>query len=69
MENKKRVSRQRKWQRARVADGKCMSCGVLRNRYATLCDACQGKVRNKRRQERLAELVAMVKKALAEDAV
>jgi hypothetical protein len=38
---KKALSRQRKWQIARVKQGLCEKCGKPRNHFAFLCDACR----------------------------
>ena len=47
-----RESRQRRWQLARIAEGRCAQCGRRRQHYRTLCDACAMKAqrRNRMRQ-------------------
>jgi hypothetical protein len=42
-----RLSRQRRWQLARVAEGRCSKCGKPRQHYPTMCDPCA--VDNRRR--------------------
>ena len=38
-----KISRQRKWQLKKKADGRCAQCGKDRNLYKNLCDDCQKK--------------------------
>jgi len=46
------ASRQREWQRKRIADGKCQTCGKPRGlRSSYLCDDCRDK-ENVRQNER-----------------
>ncbi len=49
MNKKKPVSRQRRWQLARVAEGRCSVCGKPRRHYATVCDPCALKERRRER--------------------
>ena len=44
------LSRQRRWQNRRLAEGCCVRCGVKRNLYSQRCDDCQ-----KRETERARE--------------
>ena len=37
------ISRQRRWQLQRKADGLCMRCGQRRTQFAGYCDACERK--------------------------
>ncbi len=49
----KDVSRQRRWQLARVLKGACASCGLPRDRAGVRCSVCRRKralQRNQRRQ-------------------
>src|SRR5438874_2644738 len=46
----KAVSRQRRWQIARRAEGKCEWCGLPLNRYAAMCDDCASKIRMRARK-------------------
>ena len=34
------LSRQRRWQLARIAEGRCAHCGKPRRHYPTICDQC-----------------------------
>lgn len=36
-----KMTRQRRWQNKRLAEGKCVCCGAKRNLYSQRCDACQ----------------------------
>ena len=44
-----RESRQRRWQLARVAEGRCAQRGNRRQHYRTVCDACAVKARRRNR--------------------
>jgi len=44
------LSRQRRWQLARIAEGRCSLCGKPRCHYTTMCDEC---ALAKRRRERV----------------
>jgi hypothetical protein len=41
------MSRQHAWQRKRVSEGKCRTCGGTRTHYASVCDTCQEKERER----------------------
>ncbi|HKW33804.1 MAG TPA: hypothetical protein VJN92_12425 [Candidatus Acidoferrum sp.] len=44
------VSRQRRWQIARRAAGKCEWCGQPLNKYAAMCDDCAKSIRERARK-------------------
>jgi len=35
------TSRQYRWQKKKIAEGRCARCGAKRNHYTILCDPCQ----------------------------
>ena len=37
---RRELSRQRRWQLARIAEGRCSQCGKPRRHYAAVCDEC-----------------------------
>lgn len=43
------MTKQRRWQITQIAAGKCSTCGLQRNLYATQCDDCGEKTLNRRR--------------------
>ena len=45
------LSRQRRWQLARIAEGRCSKCGKPLRHYPTMCDACA--LKNRRRMRAL----------------
>lgn len=47
----KPLSRQRKWQNRRLAEGRCVRCGQKRNLYAQRCDSCQSKETERAREK------------------
>jgi len=47
----KEVSRQRKFQKQRLAAGLCYQCGDPREHYTERCDACQAKVNARQRRD------------------
>lgn len=44
------VSRQRRWQIARRAAGKCEWCGQRLNKYSAMCDDCAKRIRERARK-------------------
>lgn len=62
MAKPRKVSSQRLWQRARVAEGKCIICARKRKSYAILCDAHQARKRE-RYAERKAEAAKLARRA------
>jgi len=43
------VSRQREWQKKMIAKGRCRQCGSERTKYKELCDECNLKERERKR--------------------
>lgn len=41
VEQPQQLSRQRRWQNKRLAEGRCVRCGAMRNLYSQRCDDCQ----------------------------
>jgi hypothetical protein len=52
LEKTKKLSRQRRWQNKRLAEGKCVRCGAARNLYAQRCDVCQA-IETQRAREKI----------------
>ena len=44
------MTRQRRWQRRKIAEGRCQICGRQRGIYADYCDECGIKTRLQKRQ-------------------
>ena len=49
-QTEKKMSRQRRWQIAKIAIGRCARCGKKRSQYKVYCDACQVKHRDMKRR-------------------
>jgi len=47
---KRGLTRQRRWQLARIAEGRCMLCSKARRHYAAMCDECALAQRRRNRE-------------------
>lgn len=52
------MSRQREWQKRKLAEGKCKVCAKPRNRYACYCDDCQRRVNTRQNELRREKKIA-----------
>lgn len=50
-QNRPTLSRQRRWQIARLAAGLCVRCGSPRKHYSQRCDECQKSETNRAREK------------------